>query len=194
MRNITTVIAASLMLAACASNPSTAPMQSSEAEKAKPAQAVSQPAPVAAAPAPAPAAQAAVPSQADVEAQRLAEARKLADQLKGMDQKSVYFDFDKSLIKPEYQDTVQQQVEWMKSHKNDVVTLEGNADERGSNEYNLALGMRRATTVEKVLELAGIPSSRIKDVSYGEEKPRLICHEEKCWHENRRVDFDHKLN
>ncbi len=72
--------------------------------------------------------------------------------------------------------------------------MEGNADERGSAEYNLALGDRRANAVRKNLELLGIPTAQIKTLSFGEEKPRLLCHEEKCWQENRRDDFVHKLN
>lgn len=102
---------------------------------------------------------------------------------------SIYFDYDKFTVKSEYRKTLQQEVEILKSHPNIVVTLEGNADERGSAAYNLALGEKRASSVRKSLVLLGIPASQIKVVSYGNEKPRLTCHEEKCWHENRRVDF-----
>jgi peptidoglycan-associated lipoprotein len=103
--------------------------------------------------------------------------------------KSIYFDFDSFAIIPAYRDEFMQQAEFIKNHKNEVVVLEGNADERGSGEYNLALGDKRATAVRKSLELLGIPASQIRTVSLGKEKPRLSCHEEKCWHENRRVDF-----
>lgn len=187
MKKLTTVIAASLLLAACASNPKVNQPGSAE-EKQKPA-----PAPLAALPAPASTAQTGVPSQADIEARKLAELQKLAAQQKELEKKSVYFDFDKSAVKPEYQNTVEQQIEWMKAHKTDTVTVEGNADERGSNEYNLALGSRRADAVHKAMVMMGISSDRINDVSFGEEKPRAACHEEKCWQENRRVDFSHKL-
>lgn len=187
MKNLTTVIAASLMLAACASTPKTTPQQSAAEEPKKQAQAtpqVAQPAQ----------AQTAGPSQADLEAQRLAELQRLAALQKDLEKKSVYFDFDKSVVKPEFQNTVEAQIEWMKAHKNDTVTVQGNCDERGSNEYNLALGNRRAVAVHKEMVLSGIPTDRINDVSFGEEKPRAACHEEKCWHENRRADFVHKLN
>ncbi len=102
---------------------------------------------------------------------------------------SVYFDFDQSAIKPQFKAVLGQQAEWMKSHWHDSVTVEGNADERGSAEYNLALGNRRATAVRKALVTLGVPAQRIKDVSFGKEKPKATCHEERCWAENRRVDF-----
>jgi peptidoglycan-associated lipoprotein len=105
---------------------------------------------------------------------------------------SVYFDFDQSDVKPQFKQELRQQAEWVKSHKKDSVTLEGNADERGSDEYNLALGSRRAVAVRKSLIALGVPGQRIKDVSFGKEKPKATCHEEKCWAENRRVDFVHK--
>ena len=122
------------------------------------------------------------------------EAQKLAAELQGLQKKSVYFDFDKYAVKPEYQEVVRQQAVFIKMHKNDIVTVEGNADERGSTEYNLALGDRRANAVRKNLELMGVLATQIKTLSLGEEKPRLLCHEERCWQENRRDDFVHKLN
>ncbi len=122
------------------------------------------------------------------------EANKLAAELQELQKRSVFFDFDKSVIKPEYRDVIQKQAEFIKTHRNDVVTVEGNCDERGSTEYNLALGHRRANAALKNLELLGVPATQIKAVSLGEEKPRLSCHEEKCWQENRRDDFVHKIN
>jgi peptidoglycan-associated lipoprotein len=113
----------------------------------------------------------------------------LNSQLQALQQKSVYFDFDEFVVKPEYQGVIEQQADFMKSHANVSVTLEGNADERGSGEYNLSLGSKRAYAVRKSLELIGIQSQRIETVSLGEEKPRLTCHEEQCWKENRRTDF-----
>lgn len=115
-----------------------------------------------------------------------------AAELQKLQNESVYFDYDKYSVKQEYRDILQQQAEYIKNHKNDVVTLEGSADERGSDEYNFALGDKRASSVQKTLELMGIPASQIKVVSLGDTKPKLDCHEEKCWHENRRVDFVHK--
>lgn len=129
------------------------------------------------------------------EARLLEEARKkLENESLELQKQSVYFDFDKYVVKPEYQSIVQRQAEFVKTHRNVIVTLEGNADERGSNEYNLSLGDRRANAVQKNMELLGVPTTQIRAVSMGEEKPRLSCHEEKCWKENRRNDFFYKLN
>ena len=113
----------------------------------------------------------------------------LAQQLQAMQNKSVYFDFDQFVVKPEYQGVVEKHADFMKAHSGVIVVLEGNADERGSGEYNLSLGSKRAYAVRKSLELLGIPGSRIETVSLGEEKPRLTCHDESCWKENRRTDF-----
>ncbi len=104
---------------------------------------------------------------------------------------SVFFDFDQSAVKSQFKDVLGQQADWLKSHRGETVTLEGNADERGSAEYNLALGDRRAAAVRKALVTLGVPEQHVKGVSYGKEKPRAACHEEKCWAENRRVDFVH---
>lgn len=129
------------------------------------------------------------------EARLLEEARKkLENESLELQKRSVYFDFDKYVVKPEYQSIVQRQAEFVKMHRNVIVTLEGNADERGSNEYNLSLGDKRANAVQKNMELLGVPTTQIRAVSMGEEKPRLSCHEEKCWKENRRSDFFYKLN
>ena len=113
----------------------------------------------------------------------------LAAQLQAIQQKSIYFGFDEFVIEPEYYGIIEQVADLMKAHENIVVTLEGNTDERGSGEYNLSLGSRRAYAVRKALELTGIAGSRIAAVSLGEEKPRLACHEERCWKENRRTDL-----
>lgn len=175
MKNLMTIIAACLVLAACASTPKTSTPQAAQPE--------TKPVPSAALEV-----QTAIPSQAEIDA------RKLAEQLHDLKDKSVYFDFDKSIVKPEYRDVVQQQADFIKSHGNDIVTLEGNCDERGSDEYNLGLGERRATAVRMKLEILGVSASQMKTVSYGKERPRLTCHAETCWKENRRVDFDHNLN
>jgi peptidoglycan-associated lipoprotein len=142
------------------------------------------------------AAKSAMTHNADIESRKIAadklNAEKLASDLNEIQKLSVYFDFDKSEIKPEYQDVLKRQAAFMMAHSNDSVTVLGNADERGSDEYNLALGDRRANTARKFLELLGVPAARISTKSLGEEKPRLTCHEEKCWKENRRDDFVHK--
>jgi len=118
---------------------------------------------------------------------------KQARLIKELTKKSVYFDYDEFIIKPQFQDVIQQQAGFIKTTPNDKVTIEGNADERGSSEYNLALGQKRAEVVRKSLVILGVPDSRLEAISYGKEKPRADCHEERCWQENRRVDFMHRL-
>jgi peptidoglycan-associated lipoprotein len=118
-----------------------------------------------------------------------ASAANLANEIMKLHKQSVYFDFDEYALKPEFRSIVEMQAATFKSRKNTMLVLEGNADERGSAAYNLALGERRATSVKKALVTMGVPALKIKVVSYGNTRPKLSCHEEKCWQENRRVDF-----
>lgn len=113
----------------------------------------------------------------------------LAVALQEMQKRGVYFDFNQSVVKPEYREGIQQRAEFLKAHGNIVVTQEGNTDERGSSEYNLSLAEKRANAVRKSLEAMGAPPGQVIAVSLGEAHPRLTCHKEKCWKENRRVDF-----
>ncbi len=117
----------------------------------------------------------------------------LTAEVEKLQKQSDYFDYNKYVIKPQYQSIIQKEAEFIKAHQNDFVTLEGNADERGTDEYNLALGEKRAEAVQQSLLKYGVSAKQIKLVSLGEGKPRLTCHKEKCWKENRRVDFLHKL-
>jgi len=103
--------------------------------------------------------------------------------------KSIYFDYDQFTVKSEYADMLRQISVTMKTRDKALVKLEGNADERGSTEYNLALAQKRAEAVKKQLELLGVPEAQLEAVSFGSEKPREACHEEKCWAANRRVDL-----
>jgi peptidoglycan-associated lipoprotein len=167
--NPAVIVLASLLIAACASAPKEASAPS------PPEAATSSAATETAATAPLTASEV---SSAD-----------LAGQLHEMQKNSVYFDFGEFVVKPEYREVILRQAGFMKAHGNVVVTLEGNTDERGSSEYNLALGEKRADAVRKSLEMMGVPSGQIKTASFGEERPRLACHEEQCWKENRRVDF-----
>lgn len=134
------------------------------------------------------------PSAASATSAAATELSLLNAEMQRLQKQSDYFDYDKSIIKPEYQALIQKQAEFIKGHKNDIVTLEGNADERGSKEYNQALGSKRANAVLKSLESQGVAATQIRIVSFGKDKPRLLCHNEKCWKENRRVDFVHSIN
>jgi len=107
----------------------------------------------------------------------------------GLDQNSIYFDFDKYAIKANEDSIIAQHAKVLQTYPRDSLTLQGNCDERGSSEYNLALGQRRADAIKQKLVLMGIPDTRIETISLGKEKPRETCHEEKCWKENRRADF-----
>jgi peptidoglycan-associated lipoprotein len=113
----------------------------------------------------------------------------LVTEIQRLHNESVYFDYNEFVIKSEFKNIIEKQSENIKNHKNASVVLEGNADERGSAAYNLALGEKRATSVKKMLVTLGVPSTQIKVVSYGKSKPVMDCHDEKCWQENRRVDF-----
>ncbi len=115
-------------------------------------------------------------------------------EIQKLEAKSDYFDFDKFAVKTEFEGILRMEAEFIKGHRQDIVTLEGNADERGSGQYNLQLGSNRAMAVEQKLVMLGVPQAQIKVISLGEGKPRLTCHEEKCWKENRRVDFVHQLD
>lgn len=106
-----------------------------------------------------------------------------------LDERSVYFDFDKSAIKPEWFSTIEDHAKLALKFGNDDVTVQGNCDERGGREYNLALGDRRANAVKRRLVALGVSESRISTVSFGKEKPRALCHAEQCWSQNRRADF-----
>jgi peptidoglycan-associated lipoprotein len=106
-----------------------------------------------------------------------------------LDGNSIYFDYDKYAIGSQADTLISQHAKVLESNPHDVLTLQGNCDERGGAEYNLALGQRRADAVKEKLELLGVPAARIQTVSFGKEKPRAACHEEQCWSENRRADF-----
>lgn len=104
-------------------------------------------------------------------------------------QRTVYFDFDSSEIKSSGRPVIEAQARYLKNHTSTVVTLEGNTDERGTREYNIGLGSRRANAVRDALIALGVSASQIKTISYGEERPVAFCHEESCWRLNRRVEF-----
>ena len=101
----------------------------------------------------------------------------------------INFDFDKSKIKKEYMQIIKNHAKYLAAHKKAKLFIEGHADERGSREFNIALGYRRAKSVMGMLTLLGSNSTQIKIISYGEELPSNYSHNEKAWKENRRVEF-----
>ncbi|HKI98273.1 MAG TPA: peptidoglycan-associated lipoprotein Pal [bacterium] len=98
----------------------------------------------------------------------------------------VYFDFDKYNIKPEFQQTIDENAKALMAHPDVKVQVEGHCDERGTNEYNLALGQRRAEAVRQALIAAGVSASQLSTISYGEERPVDPGHNEAAWAKNRR--------
>ena len=102
---------------------------------------------------------------------------------------SVYFDFDRSFIRPEHRPVLAKKVEFLKEFPEYNIRIEGNCDERGTNEYNLALGDRRSDSVKNYLISLGISPDRIETISYGEERPLAVGHNEGSWSQNRRDDF-----
>ena len=106
-----------------------------------------------------------------------------------LSKRSVYFDYDSNSVKDEYRNMVQAHSRYMADKRDSKVRIEGNCDERGSREYNLALGQRRAEAVKKVMTVLGVGDGRIETISYGEEKPVATGHDEKAWSQNRRADI-----
>ena len=99
----------------------------------------------------------------------------------------VYFTTDSSELTPEATATLQKQAVWLQQYPQYTITIEGHADERGTREYNIALGARRATTVRGFLAQNGINGSRIRTISYGKERPVAVCDDISCWSQNRRA-------
>lgn len=103
--------------------------------------------------------------------------------------KSIFFDFDQAVIREDQKEVMLQNAQWLKAHPQVRVRIEGNCDERGTAEYNLALGQRRAEAVKEFLEGLGIDAKRMQTISYGFERPLDPGHNEEAWAKNRRVDF-----
>ena len=101
----------------------------------------------------------------------------------------IYFDFDSYTVKPEFQSVLDAHARFLKSHTATSETLEGNTDERGGREYNLALGQKRADAVRRALGLLGVPESQMEAVSFGKEKPAVQGSSEDAYAKNRRVEL-----
>lgn len=106
--------------------------------------------------------------------------------------RSAFFDFDKSAVKEADKPMVQAHGQYLAGNADRKVVVEGHADERGSSEYNLALGNRRADSVKKMLVVSGAKAGQISTASFGEEKPRASGHNEAAWSQNRRADIVYK--
>src|SRR5271170_4887535 len=98
----------------------------------------------------------------------------------------VYFDTDQSVVREDGRQTLNKQAEWLKKYTNYPITIEGKCDERGTREYNLALGERRANAVKDYLAASGVSASRLSTISYGKERPVVLGSNEAAWAQNRR--------
>jgi peptidoglycan-associated lipoprotein len=103
--------------------------------------------------------------------------------------KAIYFDFDKSVIRPDAARILDANIDWMKSNPDALILIEGHCDERGTNEYNLALGDRRAKATVDYLPARGVVGARLTTISYGEERPVCTGQTAACWDRNRRAHF-----
>jgi peptidoglycan-associated lipoprotein len=106
-----------------------------------------------------------------------------------LSERVIYFAYNSDDVLPEYQNVVNAHAEWLASHPDSNLVLEGHADERGSSEYNVALGERRALSVSRTMRLQGVTDSQVRVLSYGEEKPATSGHDEGSWQQNRRVEL-----
>jgi peptidoglycan-associated lipoprotein len=104
-------------------------------------------------------------------------------------QRSVYFDYDSVVIKDEYKPLITAHARFLSANRGQKIVIEGNTDERGSREYNIALGQRRADSVKQMMLLLGVQEGQIETVSFGEEKPRAPGHDEAAFSQNRRSDI-----
>lgn len=106
-------------------------------------------------------------------------------------QRSVYFDFDRAVVKAEAAPVIQSHGKYLAANPTLAIRIEGNTDERGSAEYNLALGNKRAESVRQALKLVGVKDSQMEAVSYGKERPKATGHDEAAWSQNRRADLQY---
>jgi peptidoglycan-associated lipoprotein len=170
-----TVILFLLALAGCATAPSEQPGAAVE-DRGKP---VGPPGPV--------------PAKPDTGAKPLMDkplgAAALKDPANILSRRSVYFDFDSNLVKDEFRPLVTAHARYLQQNPGARIRIEGNADERGSREYNIALGQPRSEAVKQMMQLLGARAGQIESVSFGEEKPRATGHDEASWAENRRADI-----
>jgi len=139
--------------------------------------------------------------RADEEARRRAEAERQArlrdtergqsikDQIQAFESEPIYFDFNSPDLLPQYRPLLEKKAAWLKSHPEYSLKIEGHCDERGTEEFNLALGERRAKVVMSYLVSLGVSPGRISTISYGEERPSASGHDERAWAKNRRAEF-----
>ena len=113
----------------------------------------------------------------------------LRDPANILSKRSVYFDYDSFVVKDEFRPLVEAHARYLVANRGTRMVIQGNTDERGSREYNIALGQKRADAVKRTMTLLGAQEAQIESVSYGKEKPKNPGHDESAWAENRRADI-----
>ena len=181
---LSSLLVAAVVLSGCAKRPAT-----TQAAAPAPTGSASTTAATPAAPAPAPV-QSDTPTAATTTPAPTTTARPAVQDFAAVPELAdVFFDFDKYDIRPGDAKTLDANANWLKSNPNHLVLIEGHCDERGTNEYNLALGERRAKSTMNYLVSQGVQANRITIISYGEERPQCTEHTEACWAKNRRAHF-----
>ena len=131
----------------------------------------------------------AIGTQPDANAVQQVNVDPLNDPNSPLAKRSIYFDFDSYAVRDDYQPLLQQHAQYLKSHPERHVLIQGNTDERGTSEYNLALGQKRAEAVRRAMSLLGVADTQMEAVSLGKEKPQATGHDESSWAQNRRADI-----
>ena len=109
-----------------------------------------------------------------------------------LSKRSIYFDYDKDVVKAEYKDLVAAHAKYVSTHPKAKMTLTGNTDDRGSREYNVSLGQRRSVSVKKAMNVLGAQDTQIETVSFGEERADTNCKDDACYAKDRRVDISYE--
>ena len=164
-----------VVVAGCSSTPTTAPVEDKSAE-------------VAAAGATTPGASTSATTTSGVTGTSSG-VNPLKDPNNILSKRSIYFEFDSFTIADQYKPILQAHAKYLAANRNARVTLQGHADERGSREYNIALGQKRSDSVKRTMTLLGVQETIVETVSFGKEKPKNMGHDEAAWAENRRVDI-----
>jgi len=131
-------------------------------------------------------------SEEELAAQRMKEfeaAKKMEEERQAFLSEDIYFNFDDATLTAEARQVLKEKVAWLRANQHGTVVVEGHCDERGTEEYNIALGQRRAESVKSFIVNAGIGASRLKTISYGEERPVAFGNNESAWAKNRRGHF-----
>ncbi|CAH2782246.1 MAG: Tol-Pal system peptidoglycan-associated lipoprotein PAL [Candidatus Burkholderia crenata] len=131
----------------------------------------------------------AIGTQPDANAVQQVNVDPLNDPNSPLAKRSIYFNFDSYAVRDDYQPLLQQHAQYLKSHPDHHVLIQGNTDERGTSEYNLALGQKRAEAVRRAMSLLGVADTQMEAVSLGKEKPQATGHDEASWAQNRRADL-----